>query len=125
MAKRGSWFGGLWERLIGLTKTCYKEFLGRAFVSLSTLQTIVVEIEAHLNNRPLIYVSSEFDDPDPLTPAHLLYGRCIVTLPHMPVEGNELNDPGYGEKFTPTEITRRAKVQVKPLQHFGLDGKIL
>ena len=92
--------GGFWECLIGLTKNAIKKVLGRAFVSLSTLQTIVVEVEAHLNNRPLTYVSSEFDDPDPLTPAHLLYGRCIVTLPQMPVEKDELNDPDYGEKST-------------------------
>ena len=35
------WFGGFWERLIGLTKNAIKKVLGRAFVSLSTLQTIV------------------------------------------------------------------------------------
>ena len=36
----------------------------------------------------------------------------------MPVEEDELNDPDYGEKFTRTEMTRRAKVQAKRLQHF-------
>ena len=73
--KRAPWFGGFWERLIGLTKNAVKKVLGRAFVSLSTLQTITTEIEAHLNNRPLTYVSSDIDDPEPLTPAHLLYSR--------------------------------------------------
>ena len=74
--------------------------LGRAFVNLSILQTITAEIEAHLNNRPLTYVSSEIDDPEPLTPAHLLYGRHIITLPHAQFEDEEINDPNYGDTYT-------------------------
>ena len=50
-----SWYGGFWECLIGLTKTAIKKVLGWAFVSLATLQIMVVEIEGHLNN-------SEIDD---------------------------------------------------------------
>ena len=34
-------------------KNAVKKVLGRAFVSLSTLQTITAEIEAHLNNHPI------------------------------------------------------------------------
>jgi hypothetical protein len=40
----------------------------------------VTEIEAILNDRPINYVSSEFYDPEPLTPAHLLYGRKMTSL---------------------------------------------
>ena len=105
------------ERLIGLINGAIKKVLGRAFVSLSTLQAIVVEVEVHLNSRLLTYVSSELDDPDPLTPTHVLYGRCIVTLPHLPVEEDELNDPDYKEKSTRMEITRRANIQARLLQH--------
>ena len=54
--KQVLWFGGFWERLIGLTKNAVKKVLGQAFVSLSTLQTITAEIEALLNNHPLTYV---------------------------------------------------------------------
>ena len=42
--KRAPWFGGFWERLIGLTKKSLKKILGRSFVTVSELQTIVVEI---------------------------------------------------------------------------------
>ena len=34
---------------------------------------MVVEIEAVLNDRPLTYVSNDSQDPEPLTPSHLLY----------------------------------------------------
>ena len=52
------WYGGYWERLVGLTKNALKKTLGRAYVTLPSLQTLIVEIEAHLSNRPLTYVSS-------------------------------------------------------------------
>ena len=51
--KRAPWYGGFWERLIGLTKMTLKKVLGRTFVSLTSLQTIVIEIEAVLNDRPI------------------------------------------------------------------------
>ena len=50
-----------------------KKVLGRASVDLTTLQTIIVEIEAILNDRPLTRVSSDVIDEAPLTPAYLLY----------------------------------------------------
>ena len=68
--------------------------LGRSRVSLPVLQTMIVEVEAVLNNRPLIYTSSDVDDPQPLTPAHLLNGRMITRLPHE-CQADDLNDPDY------------------------------
>ena len=59
---RAPWYGGFWERLIGLTKTSLKKILGRRFVSMETLQTIVTEIEGVLNDRPLTHVSSNLHD---------------------------------------------------------------
>ena len=41
---------GFWERLIGLTKTTLRKVLGRSFVTLQELQTLVVEIETVLND---------------------------------------------------------------------------
>ena len=43
----------VWERLIGMVKISLKKVLGRAFLTLTTLQTTVVEVEAVLNDRPL------------------------------------------------------------------------
>lgn len=57
--KRAPWYGGWWERLIGLTKMSLKKVLGRARISLVVLQTLVVEVEAILNDRPLTHVSSD------------------------------------------------------------------
>ena len=100
--KRAPWYGGFWERLIGLTKTTLKKVLGRASVDLTTLQTITVEIEAILNDRPLTHVSSNVIDEEPLTPAHLLYGRRITALPHIRVEQDEILDPDYNQNYNQT-----------------------
>ena len=106
--KKAPWYGGLWERLIGLTKTTLKKVLGRASVSLITLQTLVVEIETILNDRPLTHVSSDVIDEEPLSPGHLLYGR---------VEQDEISDPDYNQHGN-TEIQRNSKRLALLIQHF-------
>jgi len=60
---RAPWYDGYWECLIGYTKNAFKKTLGCAYVTFSGLQTIIVQIEVHLNNRPLTYVSSDPDEP--------------------------------------------------------------
>jgi len=51
--KHAPWFGGFWVRFIGLT---FKKVLGHIHATLESLQTIIVEIEAVLNNCPLTHV---------------------------------------------------------------------
>ena len=71
--------------------------LGRRHVPLQTLETVLLEIEAVTNDRPLTFVSSEADDLEPLTPSHLLHGRRIMCLPYQMMETDEALDPSYGE----------------------------
>ena len=92
-----------------------KKVLGQRHVSLMTLETIVVEIEAILNDPPLTYVSSELTDLEPLTPSHLLHGRRITCLPHQSVETDELSDPTFGDAC---QTRKRAKVQAAILRDF-------
>ena len=80
-------------------KMSLKKALGRSRISLVVLQTLVVEVEAILNDRPLIHVSSDLEDAEPLTPAHLLHGHRITSLPHTVVDEQDLNDPTYGQRW--------------------------
>ena len=80
--KCAPWYGEFWEQPIGLTKSSLKKILSRTFTTLLDLQTLIVEIEAILNDRPLTHLSSDVTDPEPLTPSHLIYSRRIVMLPH-------------------------------------------
>ena len=60
-------------------------------------------------------MSSEIDDPEPLTSAHLLYGRYIITLPHVQLEDEEIGDPDYSDT-SQKELTKRAKIQAQLLE---------
>ena len=113
--KRAPWYGGFWERLIGLTKNALTKVLGRAHITLSTLQTVIMEIEAVLNDRPITYVSSEVEDNEPLTSTHLLYGRRITTLTYPWVEEDEDRDPNFMDSH---ELRRGGESQGLILQHF-------
>ncbi|XP_006811853.1 uncharacterized protein LOC102800452 [Saccoglossus kowalevskii] len=93
--KRAPWYGGFWERLIGLTKNAIKKTLGRALITFDELSTLVTEIEAVLNDRPLTYVSSSINDNIALTPNHLLHGRTLTSLPYIEVTDDEIRDPTY------------------------------
>jgi len=93
--KQAPWYGGFWERMIGLTKQAVKKTLGRAHFSQEQLETIIVEVETMLNDRSLTYVSSDLADPEPLTPSYLLYGRRVQMIPHDLKDPDDLEDPDY------------------------------
>jgi len=76
---------------------------------------MTIEVEAVLNNRPLTYVSSDASDIGPITPAHLLHGRPIVSLPHYNVLDDELDDPSYNDT---ADLRRSVKAQALLLSHF-------
>ena len=82
--ERAPWWGGVWERLVRSVKLCLKKSVGRSLLTFEELCTLVVEIEATLNNRSLTYI---YDDGEgllyPLTPADLINGRQIATMPHQ------------------------------------------
>ena len=74
-------FGGVWERLIRSTKTILRTILGTQCVGSDTLNTLLTEVEAILNSRPLTPVSEDSDDLEAITPNHFLLGRASPSLP--------------------------------------------
>ena len=94
---RAPWFGAIWERLIGVLKAGLKKVLARALVSIEELLTVVTELEATINDRPLTYASGDKDDLEPITPSMLLYGRRLVTYPHL-IDDDVESDPDYTER---------------------------
>lgn len=42
--KRVSWYEGFWERLIGVTKTVIRKTPGRASITITELQTLIVDL---------------------------------------------------------------------------------
>ncbi len=107
--ERAPWWGGIFERMIKSAKRCLKKAIGKNCLTYDELLTLVIEVEAVLNSRPLTYVSSE-DVEEPLTPSHLLVGYRILTLPDPSVP----DDPDY----SPENVTRRMSHLAKTLGNF-------
>ena len=73
--------GGAWERMIASAKLALRAVLGRLIVTDEVLKTVLAEVEAVLNSRPLTHVSTQVDDLEAITPNHLLLGRPVTCLP--------------------------------------------
>ena len=73
-------FGGVWERLIQTAKRSLLIVLGSRKRTLSVFQTVVAEVEAILNSRPLTRVGCSISDEGPLTPNHFLLRRPHICL---------------------------------------------
>lgn len=82
IVERAAWWGGFWERMVKMTKIALRKVLGKALLSLEELQTVVVEIEAVINSRPLTYIFDSPSEPSPLTPSHFLVGKRLTSIPH-------------------------------------------
>ena len=97
---RAPWFGAIWERLIGLVKTCLKKVVGQALLNFEELSCVLAEIESIVNDRPLTYVPGELNQLEVLTPNHLVYGRKLRTFPKEIVNWDDIeNDPDYKQNL--------------------------
>jgi hypothetical protein len=77
----GPHFGGVWERIVRSCKTPLRLVLQNRTVSDEVLQTVITEVEALLNGRPLTHLGVDPDDPLPLTPNHFLIGQAVPRIP--------------------------------------------
>lgn len=101
-----SHFGGLWESGIKSCKYHIRRVVGNASLTSEELSTVLIQIEAILNSRPLSPLSTDPTDLSPLTPAHFLVGRPLTA----PVSDN-LRD------FPATRLQRFQRVE-QLRQHF-------
>ena len=76
--------GGIWESVVKSAKGLLKRMFGTGALNVFQLTTVICEIEAILNSRPLGPVSDDPADLQALTPAMLLTGFKHDLFPVVP-----------------------------------------
>ena len=71
---RAPWWGGQFERLVGVFKRAFYKTIGGGMLSWTELCEVVLEVETQLNRRPLSYVEEDVQLPL-LTPASFLFQK--------------------------------------------------
>ena len=74
-------FGGLWEAAVKSFKAHLRRVVGDVKLTFEEMTTVLTQIEACLNSRPLVALPSSDDGIEALTPGHFLIGRPIEALP--------------------------------------------
>ena len=77
------WRGGFYERLNKSVKEPLRKVMGRRPLDRRDLQTLLCQIEAIVNSRPLTQASDDPTDFPPLTPSHFLVGESLLKLPSL------------------------------------------
>lgn len=73
--------GGLWERAVRSFKLHLQKASKSRALHEKEFITLIVQIEAILNSRPLVPLSSSPDDFEALTPGHFLIGKALTSIP--------------------------------------------
>jgi len=73
-------FGGLWEAGVKSTKNHLRRVIGNDVLTYEEMNTILIQIEACLNSRPLCPLNTDPNDLSVLTPGHFLIGEPLATI---------------------------------------------
>ncbi len=101
-------WGGKWESAVRCVKLHLQRAIGNTTLTYEQMRTLLAQISAVVNSRPLCYTSDTNDSY--LSPAHFLIGRPFTIIPeadfgHIPVGRmgywlQETMAPGVSDKST-------------------------
>lgn len=74
-------FGGLWEAAVKSFKSHLRRVVGNTKLTFEEMVTVLTQVEACLNSRPLVALPLDDDGVEALTPGHFLVGRPLEALP--------------------------------------------
>ena len=105
--ERSPHFGGLWEALVKSTKNHLRRVMGKVKLTFEELSTVLAQIEACLNSRPLVPMNAPDEDGiQVLTPGHFLIGRPLCALPESSLSSR------------PVSLLKRWDLCQNLIQHF-------
>ncbi|XP_059062116.1 uncharacterized protein LOC131854947 [Achroia grisella] len=99
-------FGGLWEAGIKSTKYHLQRVIGNSTLTYEEMATVLTQVEACLNSRPLSQISNNPGEQYALTPGHFLVGEPLVVAPDSNYEACNLSN------------LKRWQLTQRMLQHF-------
>lgn len=83
--------GGLWENSIKAVKTLLLRVVGEQILTYEEFYTVLTQIEAVLNSRPLCPISSDPADLSVLSPGHFLTLAPLSALPDQNFDNIKIN----------------------------------
>ena len=81
---RAPWWGGQFERMIGLIKQMLYKAMKNAYLTMVKMQEVMLDIEINMNNQPLTCLDDDKEQPI-LTPNVLFHGQTI-NVPDIQLE---------------------------------------
>ncbi|XP_071642645.1 uncharacterized protein [Temnothorax longispinosus] len=78
---RAPHFGGLWETTVKSFKNHFYKVASDAAMTFEEASTLVIQIEAILNSRPIAAFSSDPNDLSYLTAGHFIIGSSLISYP--------------------------------------------
>ena len=110
IVEKAPWWGGFWERMVRTVKRALRKTIGRNSLTFEQLNTILIEIQAVVNERPLTYVQDNSCGISyALSPSHLINGRRLGETP---------NSRQFEIISTYETLTRKANYQKRLLSQF-------
>ncbi len=110
LTPRAPWFGAFFERMIGVSKRVLEQTNINKASNLDDIRTIVTQVEAIVNSRPLIEADEE--GRVALTPAHFLIGTSLLALPPYPSSA-DLPDPNHLLRHYQSICETRTQLQAR------------
>ena len=81
---RSPHFGGMWEAGVKIMKTLLRKLVGNRRLTFEELTTVLTEVEATLNSRPILPVhSTSSNGSDVITAGHFFIGKPLRSLPSV------------------------------------------
>ncbi|XP_058448734.1 uncharacterized protein LOC131428705 [Malaya genurostris] len=88
---KASHFGGLWEAAIQSAQKHFIRVLGNHILAHDDMETLLTQIESCLNSRPIVPLTDDPSDNNPLTPGHFLTGSALKSVPDYDFSAVPLN----------------------------------